>query len=172
MARDATARQSDVDADSVKLSVEGDSGSYLPGKITFAAKKGKSVDLNRLRADLQETRLGKRTSSKVVYLEITATGKVVEAGKELKLNVGGTTEQFVLGENPKDKPKKDEKTALARLREAVAKGKKVVSVTGRVQGWSGTWPTVLKELAAEQAKEPDKRKTPLLYVTDFEVAKE
>jgi hypothetical protein len=172
VARGATARQSDVDGESVKLVVEGDSGSYRPGKITFSAKNGKSISLDKLRANLQETRLGKRTSSRVTYLEITATGKVVEADKELRLEVGGTTQQFLLGEDPKVKLGEGEKTALHRLREAVAKGKKVISVTGRVQGWSGVFPTVLKELAAEQGKEPSKRKPPLLSVTDFEVAKE
>jgi hypothetical protein len=171
VARDATARQSDVDDKSVKLVAEGESR-YSPGKITFSAKKGKSIDLDKLRADLQETRLGKRTSSRVTYLEITATGKVVEDGKELRLHVGGTKQQFLLGEDPKDKPKEGEKTPLARLRESVAKGKKVISVTGRVQGWSGVWPAVLKELAAEQEKEPSKRKPSVLHVTDFEVAKE
>jgi hypothetical protein len=161
-----------VDDKSVKLVAEGEKARYQPGKITFVAKKGKSIDLGKLRADLQATRLGKRTSSRVTYLEITATGKVAEAGKELQLNVGGTKQQFLLGEDPKDKPKEGEKTPLGRLREAVAKGKKIISVTGRVQGWSGTWPTVLKELAAEEEKEPSKRKPSVLHVTDFEVAKE
>ena len=173
MARDATARQSDVDDKSVKMVVEGKPGAdYRPGKISFAAKKGKSIDLVELRADIQATRLGKGTDSEVTYLEITATGIVVEAGKELQLNVGGTKQQFLLGEDPKAKPKEGEKTPLGRLREAVAKGKKVISVTGRVQGWSGVWPRVLRELAAEQAKEPSKRKPAVFHVTDFEFAKE
>jgi hypothetical protein len=172
VAREAAARQSGVDDKSVKLIGEGEKARYQPGKVTFSAKKGKSVDLAKLRADIQETRLGKRTNSRVTYLEITATGKVAEAGKELQLTVGGTKQQFLLGEDPKAKPKEGEKTPLGRLREAVAKGKKVVSVTGRVQGWSGVWPAVLKELAAEEAKEPSKRKPTVLHVTDFEVARE
>jgi hypothetical protein len=170
VARDAAARQSDVDAESVKLiAEEGARGKYQPGKVTFSAKQGKSIDLDRLRADLQATRLGKGTRSRVTYLEITATGQVVAAGKELKLDVAGTAQQFELGEDPNDKPKEGEKTALQRLREAVTGGKKVVSVTGRVQGWSGAWPAVLKELA-DQEKEPGKRKPALLFVTDFELA--
>jgi hypothetical protein len=172
VARDATARQSDVDAAKVLLVVEDGKGSYRPGTITFAARKGKSIDLDQLRAELQKTRLGKGTRSEVTYLEITATGKVEEADKKLRLEVGGTTQQFELGEDPRVLPREGEKTALGRLREAVAKGEKVSSVTGRVQGWSGKWPAVLKELAAEQEKEPGKRKPSLLFVTDFEVARE
>ena len=172
MARDAAARQSGVDDKSVKLSAaEGAKGSYQPGTITFAARKGKSIDLARLRADIQETRLGKRTSSKVTYLEVAATGQVVASGKELLLKVAGTKEQFLLGENANAKPREGEKTALGRLRDAVGKGENVMSVTGRVEGWSGTWPAVLKALEAEEKKEPGKRKPARLFVKDFEVAK-
>jgi hypothetical protein len=96
---------------------------------------------------------------------------VVAADKELRLNVAGTKQHFPLGEDPKAKPKEGEKTALARLREAVAKGEKVTSVTGRVQGWSGVFPAVLKELAEQEAKEPGLRKPAVLFVTDFEVAR-
>jgi len=172
VAQEATARQSGVDDKSVKLTAkEGATGSYQPGTITFAARKGKSIDLAKLRADIQATRLGKRTSSAVTYLEITATGTVVEAGKELKLTVSGTKDQFLLGEDPQAKPAKGEKTALSRLREAVTKGEKVTGVTGRVEGWSGKWPDVLKALEAEEKKAPGKRKPSRLFVTGFEVAK-
>jgi hypothetical protein len=170
--RDATARQSDVDDKSVKLiAEEGATGSYQPGTVVFSAKKGKSIDLVKLRADLQATRLGKRTSSRVTYLEITATGQVVAADKELRLNVAGTAQVFLLWEDPKDRPKEAEKSAFRRLARAVERGEKVVSVTGRVRGWSGVFPAVLKELAEEQAKEPGKRGPSLLSVTDFEVAR-
>jgi hypothetical protein len=169
VARDAAARQSGVDDKSVKLSAdEGAKGSYQPGTITFAAKKGKSIDMAKLRADIQAMRLGKGTRSKVTYLEITATGEVTAKDKELRLDVAGTKERFLLGADPKSK--KGEKSALSRLREAVANGEKVTSVTGRVEGWSGTWPSVLKALEAEEKKEPGKRKPPRLFVTDFEVA--
>src|SRR5262249_4839880 len=155
VARTAAARQSGVDDKSVKLSAdEGAKGSYQPGTITFAARKGKSIDLSRLRADIQATRLGKRTSSKVTYLEITATGQVAVKDKELWLDVAGTKERLLLGGDPTSKPKEGEKTAAGRLRDAVAKGEKVTSVTGRVEGWSGKWPDVLKALEAEEKKEP------------------
>ena len=171
--RETTARQSDVDAKSVKLiAQEGATGDYQPGTVTFSARKGKSIDLAKLRAGLQATRLGKRTSSRVTYLEITATGQVVVASKELQMNVSGTTQQFLIGEDPKAGSKEGEKTALRRLREAADRGEKVISVTGRVQGWNGVFPAVLKALAEEEAKEPGKRKPPLLLVTGFEVAKE
>jgi hypothetical protein len=176
VARDATARQSDVEAKSVKLAVLTDSGSYRPGLITFTVKKGGSFDLEKLRSNLQGTRLSGRTRMQVKYLEITATGTVMATGKELVLKVAGTNEQFQLGEDPdakpKEKDKEKQKSVLTRLREAVAKGEKVTSVTGRVQGWTGVFPVVLKALLEEQKKEPEKRKPNVLFVTGFEVGKE
>jgi len=47
-----------------------------------------------------------------------------------------------------------------------------------VQGWSGRWPVVLRQLAGEaekDAKEPNKtatNKRTLVIVKDFEIAKE
>ena len=45
--RDTIARQFDVDARSIKYDMEPGSGSYRLGTITFAAKKGKSIDLHK-----------------------------------------------------------------------------------------------------------------------------
>jgi hypothetical protein len=159
-----------VDADSVKLVDQGGKKSYSPGIVTFAAKKGKSFDLAKLRADLQATRLGKRTSSEIRFLEITATGKVVHTEGELHLKVAGTKDQFLLAEDPKVKLKEGEKSPLAQLRAAQSRGKPVVSVTGRVHGWVGVFPATLKKLE-EQEKEAAKGKWIRLYVTDFEVEK-
>jgi len=175
--RDTIARRSDVDKSSMKYEVEPGSGSYRNGTITFAARKGKSLDLAAIHADLQGTRLGRKTRSAVNYLEVTATGDVVVAGKETLLKVSGTGQQFTLGDDPKARPKEGAKTPFARLAEARARGEKVVSVTGRVHGWSGRWPEVLRALPgkpagdADKADRPDARKAPLLVVTDFETAK-
>ncbi len=176
--RDTIARQSDVDKSSVKMDVEPGDHKYRIGIITFAAKKDKSLDLEKIYAAINATRLSGRTNSAVKYLEITATGEVVAAEKKTLLKVSGTTQQFVLGDDPSAKPKNNGKTPFQKLQEALAKGKKVESVTGRVQGWSGRWPEVLRALSAEPAKEvkgADKaaaKEPPLLMVTDFQIAKE
>src|SRR6266852_8982963 len=146
----------------MKYEVEPGTGKYRHGTITFAAKKGKSIDLRKIQEDLRATRLGKSTGSGVNYLDITAEGEVVVADKETLLKVSGDGQQFLLGDDPKVKPKEGEKTAYQRLTDALAKGKKIASVTGRVQGWSGRWPAVLRELAGEagkDAKDPDKPAT-------------
>jgi len=52
----------------------------------------------------------------------------------------------------------------------------VVSVTGRVQGWKGHFPAVLRELPGESTpgagdpRKPPVRRPPLLYVVGFEEA--
>jgi hypothetical protein len=158
----------------IKYEVEPGKKRYAVGTITFAAKKGKSIDLVKLRESIRATRLGGNTNSEVRYLEITAEGEVVVTGKETLLNVSGTKQQFLLGDDPKATAKEGEKTPYQRLREALAKGKKVASVTGRVQGWAGRWPVVLRELAAQpagDAGQPGKaapKKPTLLLVTDFQ----
>jgi len=77
--------------------------------------------------------------------------------------VAGTSQQFVLSAaNTKD----GAKTALRRLCEEVVAGTKIISVTGRVEGWSGTFPVVLRALAAQPADAPV-----VLVVTSFETGK-
>jgi hypothetical protein len=174
--RDTIARQSDVDASSMKYEVEPGEGSYRKGTITFAAQKGESLDLAALHASLQRTRLAGKTRSAVNFLEITARGEVTVVEKETLLKVSGTARQFALGDDPKARPKEGEKTPFRRLCDALAKGDKVVSVTGRVDGWSGPWPMVLRALPggpagdAEKPDQPAGRKPPLLVVTDFQTA--
>jgi hypothetical protein len=173
VARDAIKRLDDVDASSVTLEREND------GAITFEAKKGKSINLEKLHEGLKETRLsGKppgRTGSVIHYLEITATGQVVTVGSETVLRVSGTGEPFTLGEDLNVQPKGPSKT-LQELREALAKGAKVVSVTGRVQGWSGHFPKVLRFYPPEPTRDPNTpgkpvaTKPPVLIVTDFQTA--
>ncbi|MCI0377117.1 MAG: hypothetical protein L0215_05905 [Gemmataceae bacterium] len=162
--RDTIARRSDVDADSIKYDVEPGTKSYRLGTVTFAAKKGQSIDLWALQADLKKTRLGKGTRSAVNYLETTIAGEIVAVEKETLLKATGT--HFVLADDPKAQPKDGKKTAYQRLVEAVKKGDKIESVTGRVQGWSGVWPKALGELSKQMA---DVKKSPELLVTNFVV---
>src|SRR5437016_5436370 len=114
MARDAIARQYDVDKNSVTLTCEPGQGGYRPGTITFHAKKGKSIDLDKIRESITATRLSGGTNMGMEYLEITATGVVEANGKELVFKVSGTDQQFVLAEPP------SAKGTLERLREALA----------------------------------------------------
>ena len=48
MARDAIARQYDVDKNSITLTCEPGKSGYRPGLITFLPKKGKSLDLDKI----------------------------------------------------------------------------------------------------------------------------
>ena len=169
--RDTIARRSDVDKNSVKYEVEPGTGKYRNGTITFSALKGESIDLQKLGENIKETRLGKGTRSGVNYLEITAEGEVIAADKDALLTVSGTAQQFTLGDDPKVKPEEGVKTPYQRLREALAKGEKIASVTGRVQGWSGVWPKVLRELTKGPDKDMDRKKPTLLFVTDFQTVK-
>jgi hypothetical protein len=152
-----------VNKDSVKYEVEPGKKKYANATVTFAAAKGQSFDIKDLEADLRETRLGKSTRSGVNYLDVTASGEIVAGEKETVLKINGTKQQFVLSDDPNAKPPADKKTAFQRLQEALKKGEKIATVTGRVQGWKGVWPAVLKELA--------KADKTVLVVTDFEVAK-
>jgi hypothetical protein len=161
MACDAIARQYDVDADLTKLNwPRGQKGGYQLGNIEFAAKKGKSIDLDRIHESIAATRLSGGTNMRMDYLEITARGEVVEQDKKLILKVSGTKQELVLSEEPAAKG------ALDRLREAVARGDKTFTVTGRVPGWSGRFPDVLKAWTA--ASEADRRR---LTVAEFAVDK-
>ena len=159
MACDAIARQYDVDADSIKLIRPKDQkGGYQLGTIEFAPKKGKSIDLDKIDESIAATRLSGGTDMRMDYLEITAKGEVTERDKDLVVKVSGTGQDLVLTEEP------SAKGGLQRLREAVARGDKVSTVTGRVPGWTGRFPEVLAAWA--KAPEAQKRK---LAVVDFEL---
>ena len=79
------------------------------------------------------------------------------------LNVTGSDRYFVLIENPEIKTEGGERTTFGRLREAINRGDKVVSVTGRLEGWAGRWPNFLKELP---------RKPRRIMVASFQTAEE
>src|SRR5919202_144121 len=97
MARDAIARQYDVDKNSVTLEPGTVKEQYQAGTISFRAKEGKSIDLEKLRQSIAATRLSGGTNMRMDYLEITATGEVVSAaGKDPVLKVSGTGQEFLL----------------------------------------------------------------------------
>jgi len=161
VARDATARLYDVDADSLVFKKLNLSEKYDQGTITFRAKKGKLIDLNKLHESIWATRLSGGTSSGVVYLEVTVVDEVEATGTTARLKVKGTNRDFVLVDDVKAKPAEAKKTALAELLSAVSGGANAVSLTGYVDGWSGRWPGVFSQPPAQ---------TPRLMVTSFQVA--
>jgi len=147
VARDATARQYDVDADSVKLNMD-------KGEVTFRAKKGKLVDLDKLHESIWATRLGVGTGMSMNWLDVTAVGELVAEKDRVVLKVKGSDQLFVL--------KQDDKKVFARLRDAAEGKQKSASVSGRLEEWTGHFPPFLKTLP---------KKPRVITVKDFELVK-
>lgn len=147
MARDATARQYDVDADGVRLDID-------KGEVTFRAKKGRLVDLDKLHESIWATRLGVNTGMAMNWLDVTAVGELVAEKERVVLKVKGSDQVFVL--------KEGNKKVFAQLREAAERGKTSVSVTGRVEDWKGHFPPFLKTLP---------KKPRVIAVKEFESVK-
>jgi hypothetical protein len=158
VARDATARLYDVDADTMAFKSLTKTGKYDTGTVTFRAKTGKRIDLDELHESVWATRLSGGTSSGLISLEVTVAGTIVVGEKETTLKVTGAEPEFVLAQNPEA----DFKTAFDELKAALARGEKVTSVSGRLDGWSGRWPEMLKKLPPKPRR---------ILVTRFEVAK-
>ena len=158
MARDATSRLYDVDAETIAFKSLTKTGKYDTGTVTFRAKTGKRIDLDELHESVWATRLSKGTSSGLVSLEVTAAGVIVVGDKETTLKVAAAEPEFVLAQNPEA----DFKNAFDELKAALARGEKVTSVSGRLDGWSGRWPEMLKKLPAKPRR---------ILVTRFEVTK-
>lgn len=162
MARDAISRQYDVDKNKVAYTCEGDSGSYRAGSITFYPKSGKTLDLRKMEESIRATRLSGGTSMSMDYLDITALGRLKADGDKILFEVSGTP-TFVLKDGDGKVGAKD---ALAKLRSALASGQADVTITGRVEGWKGTFPTVLRNLAQRPADAPT-----VLIVSEIEATK-
>ncbi len=162
MAREATARLYDVTKESVVFTKLDQSKRYDLGTITFKAKQGKLLDLDKLHESVWATRLSGGTSSGLVKLEVTAVGQAVVKDKTTILNVTGSDEHFLLAEDAEEKPATGQKTAFQRMQDSLARGEAVVSVTGRVDGWRGRWPEMLRKLPSKPRK---------ILVSSFETAK-
>ena len=158
MARDATSRLYDVDAESLAFKKLNKTGKYDIGTVTFRAKPGKLIDLDKLHESVWATRLSGGTSSGLVSLEVTAAGIIDVGDKETTLKVADVDPEFVLAQNPEP----DFKNAFSELRSALERGEKIASVSGRLDGWSGRWPEMLKKLPSKPRR---------ILVTRFEVAK-
>lgn len=159
MARDATLRLYDVDDKSVVFKRQTQTGDYDIGSLAFRAKPGKLIDLDKLHESVWATRLSGGTKSGLVSLEVTAVGQVQTSENGLVLQVNGTNAFFVLAANPD----KQHASVFDDLRAAIERGDRVVEVTGRLDGWSGRWPEVLRELPPKPRR---------VLVTGFEKAKD
>jgi hypothetical protein len=164
VARDATARLYDVDADSFVFKKFHKTEKYDIGTISFQAKPGgKWIDLEKLHESVWATRLSGGTRSGVISLEVTAQGEVEAAGTETRFNVTGTDRQFILVDTISSQPEDAKASAFASMCDAIARGDRIEKVTGYVEGWNGRWPEVLRN--------PPVR-VPKLMVTEFSIASE
>jgi hypothetical protein len=132
---------------------------YDHGTIVFRADEGKLINLDELHESIWATRLSGGTRSGLLKAEVTAVGEVVRQDGQLIVKVDGSPEHFILEEDPEIKPEDGELSPFHQLQEAVAGGGKVTKVSGRLEGWQGRWPAVLRE------KPPKPRK---ILVSSFE----
>jgi hypothetical protein len=105
VARDAIARQLDVDENSVELTVEPGEGRYRPGTIAFQAKPDSSVNVAAIRDSIADTRLSGNTNMRVDYLEITVRGAVtLRDGEPVMTSESseGPGQQFLLAGDDRD----------------------------------------------------------------------
>ena len=158
MVREAATRLYDVDKNSVVNKKLNQAERYDTGTITIRPKPGKLIDLDLLHESIWATRLSGGTSSGLVSLEVTAVGEAAALDKETILKVAGSDAQFVLGKHPDEK----HNAAFDELRSAIDRGERVISVGGRLDGWAGHWPEVLRKLPPKPRR---------ILVTEFETAR-
>ncbi len=125
--------------------------------LAFRMEKGKSLDLAAFHAALKKTRLGKSAGSQVSFLQLTAVGQIT-GEKELRLRVKGTNQELVLAQAPDAQDATDNATLFQRLQKE--RGSTDIEVTGRLEGWKGRFPEVLKK---------DMPRVPVLLVTGYKV---
>ena len=159
MVREAATRLYDVDRNFVVNKRLTETGKYDTGTVTIRPKPGKLIDLDLLHESIWATRLSGGTSSGLVSMDVTAIGEAAVLDKETIFKVTGSDDHFVLGKHPDEK----NQAAFDELRSALDRGEKVVSVSGRIDGYAGRWPDVLR-------KQPPKPRR--ILVTEFETAKE
>lgn len=136
---DATARLYDVNEDSLVFTRLQYKKSYDQGTITFRARKGRLIDLDKLQESIWATRLSGRTSSGLVSFQITAVGKVVETESGPVLRVSNSNAIFRLGRHTD----KELRAAYDRL-PSIQNGS-TVRITGVIDNFRGRWPTLLRQ---------------------------
>lgn len=156
MACDATARLYDVDEKTVVFRKLDKSQRYDQGTVTFRARRGKWIDLDKLHESIWATRLSGGTRSGLVSLQVTTMGRVVASEGKTMLQVDGFGTPFILERHPDA----EHATAFDKL-ESISSDR-VVTVTGVIDDYKGRWPDVL-------SKPPPK--TRRILVTDVDTAK-
>ncbi len=156
MACDATARLYDVDEDSVVFKKLQKTTKYDQGTVTFRAREGKLIDLDKLHESVWATRLSGGTRSGLVSLDVAAIGQLVESDGKVMLKVSGSDAQFAIGQHS------DKKLASVFDKLKGLPNDKIVKLTGRIDNYMGRWPSVLK-------KKPEKPRR--LLVSSFEIVK-
>lgn len=148
MAREAIRRLYDVDQSSLVLTKLRQSEKYDIGTVAFRAKPGKLISLDLVHESVWATRLSQGTSSGLVSLDVTAIGELVVEGDATRLKVAGANEQFLLARSPDEKHRE----AFDQLKSSQDHAGKLLRVSGRIDGWSGRWPGVLKQLPVKPRK--------------------
>jgi hypothetical protein len=148
-----------VDDDSVIFKRFNVKNRYDSATVTFRAKQGKLIDLQKMHESIWATRLSGGTRSGVICLEVTVEGTVSQSGDKTFLQIDGTDQRFVLVSDVRAKPEGAKAGAFKAVIQAVDDGQMNVSITGFVDGWVGRWPGVLARPAAKQ---------PQLMVTGFQ----
>jgi len=138
VACDAIARLYDVDEDSVVFEKHQKTKRYDQGTVTFGARKGKLIDLDKLHESIWATRLSGGTRSGIVALEVTAIGRVVSSQHETVLQVAGCDVGFLLSPHP------DAKYAHTFAKLNKVSGEKVIKLNGEIDNYRGRWPNVLR----------------------------
>ena len=144
MACDATARLYDVDENSVVFKRLDKTSKYDQGTVTFRARKGALIDLDKLHESIWATRLSGGTRSGIVSLEVTVIGKLVTTSGETVLKVANSNAEFVL-----QKHSGDEFAGVFGKLPTLADDRNNVRVTGNIDGYVGRWPAVLKQQPAK-----------------------
>lgn len=161
MAREAIARLYDVEKKSIDYSKPDVKGKYDHGRITFRAKDGKLVDLDKIFESVWATRLSRGTNSALVDLEVTVAGEVTVEDGVTKLTVPGASDPFFLTVDAKADSDNGETSKFEQLKSALQRGDRVFRVTGRLEGWKGKWTQFLNQPRPKQHR---------LMVIDFQTA--
>ncbi len=157
MAREAIARLYDVDKNSIVYTKPDVRGKYDHGTIAFRAKDGKLVDLTKIHESVWATRLSGGTRSALVNLEVTVAGEVSVEEGDMTLTVPAPKTVFLLAKSADA----EDATKLDDLKAALARGERIASVTGMLEGWSGHWPKFLNQPPPQVKR---------IFVTGFQVA--
>lgn len=146
MARDATARLYDVDDNTFSFKKFNKTKKYDLGTISFQAKPGKLIPIDQIHESIWATRLSGGTRSGLVKFEVTAVGKATRSNGNMVFEVSGSEDVFLIGQDSDLESEDGGRPVFAQLLQAMEKGQSVTSVTGRLEGWKGRWPTVLRQL--------------------------